>query len=66
MVIHLLKKSYLLKNLKETKFRDLWGDYGIFTTMWIYGKPPKILFKDDHIKNLISSLKDYGIEKKIN
>jgi len=64
MVIHLLKKSYLLKNLKETKFRDLWGDYGIFTTMWIYGKPPKILFKDDHIKNLISSLKDYGIEKK--
>jgi len=42
----------------------LWGDHGIFTTMWIFGKPAKILFFDNHIKNLIRSLKSYGITKK--
>ena len=64
MVIYLLKKSYRLKDLKEINFKDLWGDHGIFTTMWIYGKPPKILFFNDHIKNLIKSLKSYSINKR--
>ena len=64
MAIYSLKKSYQLKNLKETKFKDLWGEHGIFTTMWIFGKPAKILFFDNHIKNLIKSLKDYGIIKR--
>jgi len=53
----LLKKSYQLNNLKEIKFKDLWGSYGIFTTMRILGKPMKILFFKYHIKNLINSLK---------
>ena len=44
MVTFLLKKSYRLKDLQEIDFKDLWGDHGIFTTMWIFGKPPKILF----------------------
>ena len=61
----LIKKSYQLKNLKETNFKDLWGDHGIFTTMWIFGKPPKILFFEKHIDNLIKSLNSYGISKKI-
>ena len=59
-----LKKSYQLKNLQETNFKDLWGDHGIFTTMWIFGKPPRILFFENHIKNLLYSLKKYGIKKK--
>ena len=64
MATFLLKKSYQLKNLKEIKFQDLWGHHGIFTTMWIFGNPPKILFFDNHIKNLISSLTKYNIKKK--
>ena len=44
MVTYLLKKSYLHKNLTEVSFNDLWGKKGIFTTMWIFDKPPKILF----------------------
>ena len=64
MATYLLKKSYQLKDLKETKFHDLWGDHGIFTTMWIFGKPAKILFFNNHIKNLILSLKKYQISKK--
>ena len=64
MVTYLLKKSYQLKDLEETKFKDLWGDHGVFTTMWIMGSPPKILFFKDHIHNLIQSLKKYGIKKK--
>ena len=64
MAIYLLKKSYLLKNLKEVDFKDLWGDHGIFTTMWIFGKPAKILFFEKHIKNLIKSLYKYEIKKK--
>ncbi len=63
MVTYSLKKSYQLKNLQEIDFKDLWGDHGIFTTMWIFGKPPKILFFDNHIKNLIQSLNKFGINK---
>jgi len=70
MVTFLLKKSYQHKTLKEIKFNDLWGDDGVFTTMWIFGKPAKILFFKKHIKNLVKSLKAYklykpNIEKKI-
>ena len=64
MATYLLKKSYQLKDLKQIEFQDLWGDHGIFTTMWIFGKPAKILFFENHIKNLIKSLKIYGIKKK--
>ena len=64
MATYLLKKSYQLRDLRQTKFKDLWGDHGVFTTMWIFGKPSKILFFDNHIKNLIKSLKSYGIKSK--
>ena len=64
MATFLLKKSYRLKGLEEIDYQDLWGDHGIFTTMWIFGKPPKILFIENHIKNLIKSLQKYGIKKK--
>ena len=64
MVTYLLKKSYRLKDLKQIEFQDLWGDHGIFTTMWIFGKPAKILFFDNHLKKLILSLKKYQIKKK--
>ena len=64
MAIYSLKRSYQLKNLQEVGFKDLWGDHGIFTTMWIFGKPPKILFFENHIKNLIKSLEVYGVKKK--
>ena len=64
MAIYSLKKSYRFKDLQEVDFKDLWGDHGIFTTMWIFGKPPKILFFESHIKNLIMSLKKYGIKKR--
>jgi branched-subunit amino acid aminotransferase/4-amino-4-deoxychorismate lyase len=63
MVTYLLKKSYQLKDFKEIKFKDLWGDHGVFTTMWIYGSPPKILFFKDHINNFIKSTKAYSILK---
>ena len=64
MATYLLKKSYQLKNLEEIEFHDLWGDHGIFTTMWIFGKPAKILFFKNHLDNLIKSLKEYKITKK--
>ena len=63
MAIYLLKKSYQLKDLKEVKFKDLWGDHGVFTTMWIYGSPTKILFFKEHIRNLVNSIKVYKIFK---
>ena len=61
MAKYLLKKSYLRKNLKEIKFDDLWNKDGVFTTMWIYNKPPKILFFKSHINNLLKSLRAYKI-----
>ena len=64
MAKYLLKKSYQRKDLKEINFNDLWDHKGVFTTMWIYGKPPKILFFKSHIDNLIKSLKVYKIYEK--
>ena len=64
MVTYLLKKSYQHKDLKEIKFHDLWNSYGVFTTMRVIGKPPKILFFKEHIDNLFRSLKIYKINKK--
>ena len=63
MVTYLSKKSYRRKDLKEVTFQDLWGDNGVFTTMWIFGNDPKILFFKKHIKNLIRSLKIYHLNK---
>jgi len=70
MAIYLLKKSYQRKDIKEVNFKDLWDSHGIFTTMWVFGKPNKILFVKQHIKNLIKSLKHFkldnaGLEKNI-
>ena len=63
MVNYLLKKSYQLKDLKEIEFKDLWGDHGVFTTMWIFDNPSKILFFKEHINNLVKSSKVYSIFK---
>ena len=64
MAIYSLKRSYQLKDLQEVDFKDLWGEHGIFTTMWIFGKPPKILFFENHIKNLVKSLEIYHVKKR--
>ena len=61
MATYLLKKSYQRKDLKEIKFKDLWETNGLFTTMWIFGKPAKILFFKKHISNLVESLKIYKL-----
>ena len=64
MATYLLKKSYQHKDLKEVLFEDLWDSHGVFTTMWTFGKPVKILFFKEHIKNLMKSLKTYKLNKK--
>ena len=64
MATLLLKKSYQLSNLKEVTFKDLWGSKGVFTTMRMIGKPPKLLLIKPHIENLLKSTKKYGIRKK--
>ena len=60
----LLKKSYLRNNLKEVNFKDLWGSFGIFTTMRVKGNPPKIFLYNKHINNLIKSLNSYKLNQK--
>ena len=64
MATLLLKKSYQLNNLKEVNFNDLWGSRGVFTTMRMVGKPPKLILLKQHLDNLIKSTKKYGIRKK--
>ena len=63
MAILLLKKSYLLNSLKEVPFKDLWGSRGVFTTMRMVGKPPRLLLLKSHLNNLIYSTNKYGIKK---
>ena len=64
MATLLLKKSYQLSNLKEVSFKDLWGSRGVFTTMRMVGKSPKLILLKPHVENLIKSTKKYGIIKK--
>ena len=63
MAILLLKKSYLLNSLKKVPFKDLWGSRGVFTTMRMAGKPPRLLLLKSHLNNLIYSTNKYGIKK---
>ena len=63
MAILLLKKSYLLNSLKEVPFKDLWGSRGVFTTMRMVGKPPRLLLLKSHLNNLFYSTIKYGIKK---
>ena len=64
MVTFLLKKSYQLNNLKEVPFKDLWGSRGVFTTMRMVGKPPRLILLKPHLNNLLVSTKKYKIRKK--
>ena len=64
MVTFLLKKSYQLSNLKEVPFQDLWGSRGVFTTMRMIGKPPRLILLKPHLNNLLVSTKKYKIRKK--
>ncbi len=64
MAKFLFKKSYQLKDLKEIPFNDLWGAKGVFTTMRLVGNTNKIILKNNHLNNLISSSKKYKIRKK--
>ena len=64
MVTLLFKKSYQLSNLNEVNFNDLWGSRGVFTTMRMVGKPPKLILLKPHLDNLVKSTKKYGIRKK--
>ena len=59
MATLLLKKSYLLNSLKEVPFKDLWGSRGVFTTMRMIEKPPRLLLLKPHMDNLIYSAKKY-------
>ena len=64
MAIFLLKKSYQVSNQKEVGFKDLWGSYGVFTTIRLLGKPGKLILFKSHFKGLIKSLKKYKIYSK--
>ena len=61
MVNFLLKKSYQIDNLKILKFKDLWGSFGVFTTIRLIGKPGKLILFKSHFNGLIKSLKKYKI-----
>ena len=65
MATLLLKKSYQLSNLKEVTFNDLWGSRGVFTTMRMVGKPPKLILLKPHLENLIKSTKNIKERKKL-
>jgi len=58
----LFKKSYLYKTFKNVPYDNLWNSKGVFTTVRIKGKPFKLLFFKEHIRNLNQSLKAMNIK----
>ena len=61
----LYKKSYQLKSLRPTKFDELWGKKGIFTTIRVIGKKPKFILFKNHLNRINLSLKKMHIDFKI-
>ena len=57
----LLKKSFRVKDLKITNFNPLWGYKGIFTTIRLFGKKPKLILAEEHIKKFNRDNSRYGI-----
>ena len=57
----LFKKSYLYKTFKKIPYESLWNTKGVFTTIRLIGKPPKILFLKEHLINFNQSLKKMNI-----
>ena len=61
----LLKKSFRVKNLKAINFNSLWGYKGIFTTIRLVGKKPKLILVEEHIKKLNRDTSRFGIDYKL-
>ena len=57
----LFKRSYLYKTFKNVPYDNLWNSKGVFTTVRIKGKPFKLLFLKEHIRNLNQSLETMNI-----
>ena len=53
----LLKKSFRVKDLKIINFNPLWGHKGIFTTIRLFGKKPKLILVEE-LSRIYSTLKD--------
>ena len=61
----LFKKSYLFKNFKRIPYDNLWNTKGIFTTIRLIDKPPRLLFLKEHIIFFNQSLKIMNINFKL-
>ena len=57
----LLKKSFRIKDLQIINFNSLWGYKGIFTTIRLFGKKPKLILVDEHIKKFNRDAIKFGI-----
>ena len=58
----LFKKSYLYKTFKNVPYDNLWNSKGVFTTVRIKGKPFRLFFLKEHIRNLNQSLEAMNIK----
>ncbi len=61
----LLKKSFLVKDLKTINYNSLWGYKGIFTTIRLVGKKPKLILGEEHIKKFNRDNIRFGINYKL-
>ena len=61
----LLKKSFRVKDFKKINFNPLWGYKGVFTTIRLFGKKPKLILVEEHIKKLNRDTSRFGINYKL-
>ena len=58
----LLKKSFHVKDLNTINYNPLWGYKGIFTTIRLVGKKPKLILAEEHIKKFNRDNSRFGIQ----
>ena len=61
----LLKKSFRVKDLKKINFNPLWGYKGVFTTIRLFGKKPKLILVKEHLKKFNRDTGRFGINYKL-
>ena len=68
MANNLFEKSFNIKNntYSSSQFKPLWGQKGVFTSIPIIGKTPRLIGLNKYLRTFNTTCRDYKFDTKIN